>query len=60
MDGFPLPNHQYFTTKMNVSAHETENARFRFFARIIYIAKDYQWFENVILRFREFRSKAYH
>ena len=30
--------------QMNVSAHEAGNARFQFFARIIDIAKEYQWF----------------
>ena len=44
MGGFPLPNHQYFTTKMNVSAHEDEIATFRFLARTIDIPKEKQWF----------------
>ena len=40
---FPPPEHQNFTTKMNVSAHGDENATFQFFARIVAIAKEKQW-----------------
>ena len=44
MGGFPLPNHQYFTTKMNVSAHEDKIATLGFPARTIYIPKEKEWF----------------
>ena len=39
-----LRNVQKTTTKMNVSAHGDGNAAFHFFARMIDIAKEKQWF----------------
>ena len=40
----PSPEHQNFSTQMNVSAHGDKNATFQFFARIIDIPKEKQWF----------------